>query len=131
MARLDGWWQVLGGVAIAWSLVAAFSAWQAALARPHDRMAEQDAEFEAFEQHLPLVGAVSYLEPFNGLNDDGVRALLAAQYSLAPRVIVTTLDSEFLIVTDGAARPEGDPRLDRFVPVARFPSGHRLFRRFP
>ena len=131
MSRLEGWFRVLGGAALAWSLVAALAALQAARVRPHDRMTEQDAEFQAFEFHLPPAGAISYLEPFNGLNDDGVRALLAAQYSLAPRVIVTTLDREFLIVTDGAERPGGDSRLEPFVPVVRLPSGHRLFRRFP
>ncbi len=131
MARFDGWVRVLGGVALAWSLIAALSALQAARVRPHDRMAEQDAEFREFASYLPPLGAISYLEPFNGLNDDATRALLAAQYSLAPRVIVSTLDRDFLIVTDGAERPGGDPRLAPFVPVTRFPSGHRLFRRFP
>ena len=125
------WWPVLGGVVLAWSLVAAVGGWRAAAAREPDRMGEQDAEFRAFAPHLPPSGTVGYLQPFDGWVDASVRTHYAAQYSLAPRVVTETLAEEFLIVAAGAARPEGDPRLAGFVEVQRFPGGHRLFRRFP
>ena len=103
----------------------------AALNRDHDRMAVQDAEFREFETYLPARGTIGYLEPFGGFNDDTTRAHFAAQYSLAPRVIVARPDFEFLIVADGAAQAGGDPRLAAFARVTTLRSGHRLFRRFP
>ncbi len=122
---------MLGGVAIVWSLAAALSGLQAARVRPHDRMAEQEAEFRELVPDLPLGGTIGYLEPSGGFTEETNREHFAAQYALAPRVILSTPDYEFLIVANGAAREGGDPRLDNFVPVARYPSGHRLFRRFP
>ena len=131
MPRLDRWSRLLGGVVLAWALVAGLSALRAALARPHDRMEEQEAEFRQLIPDLPARGAIGYLEPYNGFNDDTTREHFAAQYALAPRLIVAKPYYEFLIVANGAARPDGDPRLATFARVATYPGGHRLFRRFP
>jgi hypothetical protein len=122
---------VLGGLLLAWSLLAGVAALRAAVARVPDQMAEQEAEFRAFAPYLPPSGRVGFLQPFDGWMDASVRTHYAAQYALAPRVVPESLSEEFLIVARDAARPEGDPRLAGFVEVERFPSGHRLFRRFP
>jgi len=116
---------------LAWCLVIAVSALLTARARSHDPMGEQDAEFRVFAAYLPASGTVGYLDPFQGWTDAAVRTHYTAQYSLVPRIIVTRLDQRFLIVANGTANPDGDPRLEGFVEVARFPTGHRLFRRFP
>lgn len=95
-------------------------------------MSVQDAEFRAFISYLPPSGTVGFLQPFGGWDDASVRTHYAAQYSLAPRLVIESrLAEQMVIVALGAARPEGDPRLAGFVEVARVPGGHRLFRRFP
>ena len=131
MARIGGWPGLLGGGVLAWCLVATLSHLHAARARPHDRMAEQEAEFLAFVPYLPAAGSIGYLQPFDGWSDSAVRTHYAAQYALAPRVVPEHRSQEFVIVASGAARPGGEPRLAGFFPVATFPGGHSLFRRFP
>jgi hypothetical protein len=122
---------VIAAALLAWCLVLAVSALLDARQRPTDPMARLDAEFRDFAPYLPPSGTVGYLDPVGGWVEDAVRTHYAAQYALAPRIIVTRLDQPFLIVAAGAADPAGDPRLDGFVEVVRLPAGHRLFRRFP
>lgn len=131
LARMRGWSQVVGGLVLGWCLLASVSGLRAALARDRDHTAEQDADFRVFGPDLPPLGTIGFLQPFNGWNDDTVRLHYAAQYSLAPRVIVEAHDHEFIIVAKGAERPDGEPRLAGYVRVASLPSGHRLFRRAP
>jgi hypothetical protein len=107
------------------------SALHVARARGHDPMAEQDADFRWLQPDLPPLGTIGFLQPFNGWNDDTVRLHYAAQYSLAPRVVVEARDEEFIIVAKGTERPDGEPRLEGYVRVTTLPSGHRLFRRAP
>ena len=109
----------------------AVSALGTARGRARDRMADLDTEFRVFAAYLPASGTVGYLDPIGGWTEEAVKTHYGAQYSLAPRIVATRLDQQFLIVAAGAADPAGDPRLEPFVEVAAFPSGHRLFRRFP
>ena len=123
---------VLAGALLGWCLLASVSSLLASLARGLDPMGELEAEFRPFALELPPTGEVGYLEPYNGetgQEGDAVRMHYAAQYALVPRVVLGRIGPEFLIVARGTARPEGDPRLDGYFPVASFPSGHRLFRR--
>jgi hypothetical protein len=123
--------RVIAAVLLAWCLALGVSALVDARQRPADTMARLDAEFRDFAAYLPASGTVGYLDPVGGWGEEAVKTHYAAQYALAPRVVVTRLDQQFLIVAAGAADPAGDPRLNGFVEAARFPSGHRLFRRFP
>jgi hypothetical protein len=129
--RVGHWPHVFGGVVLVWCLVMAAAALQAARVRPHDPMGEQDATFRAFAIYLPPSGTIGYLQPYNGWNEASVRTHYAAQYSLAPRVILEGEAHEFLIVANGADQPNGEPRLAGFIAVVTLPEGHRLFRRFP
>ena len=92
-------------------------------------MAVLEAEFLPFVVELPPRGEIGFLEPYDSSNDDTVRMHYAAQYALAPRVVVGRIGPEFLIVARGMANPDGDPRLMGYHLAASFPSGHRLFRR--
>ena len=129
--RVGHWPHVLGGVVLVWCLVMAASALQAARARPHDNMGELDAAFRAFAIDLPSRGTIGYLQPFDGWSEAAVRTHYAAEYALAPRIVIENRNYQFLIVASGAERPGGDPRLDGYVLVTTLPEGHRLFRRFP
>jgi hypothetical protein len=96
-------------------------------ARP---VAELDRGFAAMAPLLPPNGEIGYLEPHQDAgSEDAVRMRYVAQYALSPRVVVARVGSEFLIVPEGAAHPDGDSRLDGYFPVMSFPGGHRLFRR--
>ena len=129
--RFSRWPQLLGGVLLAWCLVAALAALRVTRAYSVDPVPQLDAEFRTFLFDIPAEGTIGYLEPASGFTDDSVREHFAAQYSLAPRLVVTNINNEFLIVAHNAERPQGDPRLEGFIPIASSPSGHRLFRRFP
>jgi hypothetical protein len=121
-------------VVLAWSVVAAVSAFRAMRTRPPDPWAivTLQREFLAFVPDLPPSGRISYLEPATDPDSPAnVRTFYAAQYALAPRVIERGLDHEFLIVAERAERAGGDPRLMGFVLAASAPGGHRLYRRFP
>jgi len=129
-----GWqlMKVAGGVVLAWCLAAAVSGLLAVRGLPADPMGGFDAEFRAFSVLLPSSATVGYLEPFESAgSSDAVRMHYAAQYSLAPVVVVPRVGPEFVIVARGTARPEGDPRLDGYNEVAVVPAGHRLFQRVP
>jgi hypothetical protein len=125
------WRQALGGTLLVWCVLAAAGALRDGLTREPDPMAGLDAEFSALVFDLPAHGEIGYLERYeNPGADDAVRMHYAAQYALAPRVIVRRVGPEFLIVARGTARPGGDPRLEGYYPVATFPSEHRVYRRF-
>lgn len=122
--------QVLGVLAVAWALIASFGALRGAWAQPPDAMARLQAEFSQLARDLPPRGEVGYLERFEDAGaEDAVRAHYAAQYALVPRVVVSRIGLEFLVVAEGAARPGGDPRLDGYFLVSVTPEGHRVFRR--
>jgi len=113
---------------LAWCLVAAFSAFR--LSRPPDPIAGLDAEFSALAEHLPARDLIGFLDRHeNTGTDDAARTWYTAQYALAPRVVVSRVGPEFLIVARGAARPGGDPRLDGYTHVETVAGGHRLYRR--
>lgn len=104
---------------------------RASLNFPPDPMAQLESEFRALIPELPPRGTVGYLEQFEGNGSvDAVRVHYAAQYALAPRIVVGRTGPEFVIVAIGTERPGGDPRLRGYVQVARTPAGHRVFRRF-
>jgi hypothetical protein len=93
-------------------------------------MAQLEAEFRALIPELPPSGVIGYLDRYHdGGAEDAVRMHYAAQYALAPRIIVSRTGPEYVIVTNGSDRPGGDPRLDGYFPAARTPAGHRVFRR--
>jgi hypothetical protein len=122
--------QVLGAVLLAWCLAVALSSRQSARALPHDPMPELEAEFARYARYLPPSGDIGYLEQYKSDGTDlPIRMHYAAQYALVPRVIVGRTGPEFLIVAHGTADPDGDPRLDGYVPIETFANGDRLFRR--
>ena len=131
MLRVRDWWQrTLGGALLAWCFVAATAALRDGLARDPDPIARLDAEFRALVFDLPARGTIGYLEGYEDAGTDAaVRMHYAAQYALAPRVVVGSVGPEFLIVARGTARPGGDPRLAGYYLVATFPNEHRVFRR--
>ena len=113
---------------MAWCLVAAFSAFQ--FSRAPDPTDDLDAEFSALAEHLPPRGLVGFLDRYaDGGTDDAARTWFVAQYALAPRVVVSRVGPEFLIVASGAAKPGGDPRLDGYIHIETVAGGHRLYRR--
>ncbi|HEY6506722.1 MAG TPA: hypothetical protein VIY56_01835 [Vicinamibacterales bacterium] len=116
--------------AILWALVAAGAAVRAALAMPADPMAQLEAEFLPLATYLPPRGEVGYLEPFEDAGgDDAIRTYYAAQYALVPRVVMSRVGPEFVIVARDTAKPTGDSRLDGYFLVTRAPSGHSVYRR--
>ena len=121
--------RILAGALLAWCLVAAVAAFADVRSRALDPVQELDAVFQSFAPELPLRGDIGFLESYEGGTDDAVRRHYVAQYALIPRMVVGRLGPEFLIVSPGHARPDGDPRLDGFYRVAEFPGGHVLYRR--
>ena len=121
---------VAGGVLLAWCVVAAVASLRFALDRAEDPGARLDAEYRAFAPYIPITADVGFLEYRDGSNE-GTRAYQAAQYALAPRVVLSRVGPEYLIAPNGAAQGETDERLRGFRPVHEFPSGHRLFVRVP
>lgn len=115
---------------LAWAASGAAASLATAWGRRDDPMARLEAEFLPFASLLPATGEVGYLEKRGGTDDD-VRAYYAAQYALVPRVVLSRTGPEFLIVPRDAEQPGGDERLQGFVPVRTFATGHRLFRRLP
>jgi hypothetical protein len=95
-------------------------------------MARLESEFRVLVTDLPSSGEVGYLERYeSGGAIEAVQMHYAAQYALAPRIVVGRTGPEFLIVALGTERPGGDPRLRDYVQVARTAAGHRVFRRRP
>ena len=120
---------VLAGALLVWCVLTATSILMTSLGRGRDSMGDLEAEFRPFAFELPATGEIGYLEPYDGQTDLAIRMHYAAQYALVPRVVIGRVGPEFLIVARGMAQPEGDPRLDGYYQIARFPTGHRLFRR--
>ena len=122
--------RVLATLALAWSLVASASALRTVLTLPPDRMGRLEAEFLELAPRLPPTGNVGYLDRYENAGDEPVvQARYAAQYALAPRVVLGSTGPEFLIVAHDTERPGGDPRLNGYFLVATTAAGHRLFRR--
>jgi hypothetical protein len=122
--------RVLATLALAWSLVAGASALRMALTMPPDPMQRLEAEFLELAPRLPSAGDIGYLDRYENAGDEAVvRARYAAQYALAPRVVVARTGPEFLIVAHDTERPGGDARLNGYFLVATTSAGHRLFRR--
>ena len=122
--------RVLATIALAWSLVASASALRTALLLPPDPMQRLDAEFRELAPRLPPTGEIGYLDRYENAGDDAVvQARYAAQYALAPRVVLARTGPEFLIVAYDTERPGGDARLAGYFLVATTSAGHRLFRR--
>ena len=120
-------WTATGaGVVLAWSLVAATGAFRAALARSDDPGIQLDAEFSAFAPYIPPTADVGFLEDRSGV-DAALRDYYAAQYALVPRVILSRVGPDYLIVPEGAAQSDADERLAGFHELRAFPGGHRLF----
>ena len=114
-----------------WCLIMALSALAEARRRPRDAMAALDAQFSSFARQLPPTGEVGILEPRVGAGKpEAVRLHYAAQYALAPRLVVEHAGPEFVIVPAGALDGDDDPRLTGYVRIAAAPGGHRLYRRF-
>jgi hypothetical protein len=122
--------QGLAALAVAWAVVAACGAVRGARAQPLDRMERQQAEFAQLAPQLPPSGEVGFLEHYeNAGAEDAVRAHYAAQYALVPRVLLSRVGLEFMIVAQGMPRPGGDPRLDGYFLVWATPEDHRVYRR--
>jgi hypothetical protein len=122
--------RVLATLALAWSLVAGASALRSALLVPPDPMQRLEDEFLELAPRLPPTGEIGYLDRYENAGDEAVvRARYAAQYALAPRVVLSRTGPGFLIVAHDTERPGGDSRLNGYFLVAATPAGHRLFRR--
>jgi hypothetical protein len=122
--------RVLATLALAWSLVASASALRTVLPLPPDRMGQLEAEFLELAPRLPPTGEIGYLDRYENAADEAVvQARYAAQYTLAPRVVVARTGPEFLIVAHDTERPGGDSRLNGYFLVTTTSAGHRLFRR--
>lgn len=119
-----------GAVVLAWCLAVAWTARSAAITRPSDIMPELDRQFTLFDRQLPRLGVVGFLEPTKDAGaPEAVQIYYAAQYALAPRVVVPRVGAEFVIVPVGAASGDDDPRLTGYQRVGTSRDGHRLFRR--
>jgi hypothetical protein len=117
-------------ILLAWCVAAS----TASARRPHSSgvspVGALEAEFAALLPSLPERGEVGFLDRYiDAGTEDAVRAWFTAQYALAPRVVVSRTGPEFLIVANGAAHPDGDPRLEGYALVESVPGGHRLFQR--
>ena len=122
--------RTLGGAALAWGLLAALSALETARSLDPDPTAELEAAFRPLASELPATGTIGYLEHYATAGSDAeVRRYYAAQYALAPLVIVSRTGPEYLLVAAGTADPAGDARLDGYVLAALFPNEHRVYRR--
>ena len=117
-------------LAVVWAIIAAFGAVRGALAQPPDPMERLEAEFRQLAKDLPPAGEVGYLERYVDAGaEDVVRMHYAAQYALVPRVVVSRVGHEFMIVAHGMPRPGHDPRLDGYFLVSVTPDNHRVYRR--
>ena len=122
--------QGLAVLAVVWAIIAAFGAVRGARAQPPDPMAQLEAGFNRLAKDLPPVGEVGYLERYVDAGaEDAMRMHYAAQYALVPRVILSRVGLEFMIVAQGTAQPESDPRLAGYFLVSRTPEDHRVYRR--
>ena len=122
--------QVLAALAVGWALVAAIGAVRGAWAQPLDLMERLEAEFRQLAKDLPPAGEVGFLDRYaDGGAEDAQRMHFAAQYALVPRVVLARVGFEFMIVAQGAAQPDHDPRLEGYYLVSTTPEDHRVYRR--
>jgi len=124
--------RTLGGAVLAWALLAAILALKTSWSLDPDPMAELQAAFHPLASELPNAGTIGYLQHYQyaqASSDIEIRRYYAAQYALAPRVIVLRTGPEYLIVATGTVNPQGDARLDEYVLAALFPNKHRVYRR--
>jgi len=121
---------VVGAAVVVWGAAAAVSALLAARDLPPDPMAGLQADFAMLAPELPETGTIGYLEHYaNAGADVEVRRYYAAQYALAPLVVVARTGPEYLIVAPGTPDPAGDPRLDDYRLAELFPNDLRIYRR--
>jgi hypothetical protein len=109
-------------------VVTAIGVWRPPLPG-HDVVRQLDREFRQLLPHLPRTGVVGYLAPSEGSDvADEQRLFYAAQFSLAPLVIVRRQEPEFVIVPRGHA-VQDDPRLAGLFVSSTTSAGHRVYRR--
>jgi hypothetical protein len=122
--------QILASLAVGWALVASIGAVRGARAQPLDPMKRLEAEFRPLAKDLPPAGEVGFLDRYVDAGaEDAQRVHFAAQYALVPRVVLARVGLEFMIVAQGAAQPDYDPRLDGYYLVSTTPEDHRVYRR--
>lgn len=107
-----------------WCVLAAAAGLRSALLLERDARKAFEADLLTLSVELPPHGTVGYLH-----DGAGETAFHAAQYALAPRVLVARTGPDYLIVAPDAAVPESDPRLTGYEPVRADAAKHRLFRR--
>jgi hypothetical protein len=122
--------QGIAAIAVAWAVLAALGALRAAWALPPDPIDRLEREFSRLANHLPPSGQIGYLEHYEEAGaEDATRTYYAAQYALVPRVLVARVGLEYMIVAQGTARPDREPRLDGYFLVSVTPEDHRVYRR--
>ena len=109
--------QGLAVLAVVWAIIAAFGAVRGARAQPPDPMEQLEAEFKQLAKDLPPAGEVGYLERYEDAGaEDAVRAHYAAQYALVPRVILSRVGLEFMIVAQGTRAARSRSAARRVLP---------------
>lgn len=108
-----------------WCVLAAAAGLRSALLLEPDVRTGLDADLRSLSVGLPPHGGVGYLQDPAA----GPDAFHAAQYALAPRVLVAGTGPDHLIVAPEAGLSERDPVLTGYQPVRSSTAGHRLFRR--
>ena len=86
----------------------------------------QDRANQALASVLPATGVVGFLNASTG---DATRARYFLQYSLAPRLLVPSIDQEFVIEYGVPSATTGLSRDARFALVKEFAQDLRVFRR--
>jgi hypothetical protein len=123
---------VAAAVVLLWALVSAAATLRNAVMRTANPVASLEAQFRTLALALPSSGTVGFLEyAVDDASSDHVMVYYAAQYALAPRLVVKRTDLEFLLVARDALRPGFDERISAFDLVTSSREGHRLYRRRP
>jgi len=86
----------------------------------------QDRINHELTSFLPATGAVGFLNASTG---DATRARFFLQYSLAPRLLVPSIDQDFVIEFGVPTATTGLSRDPRFALVKEFAQDLRVFRR--
>jgi len=94
-----------------------------------DAVTASDEDFRRVLPHLPTHGRIGYLKPgFERANSDDLAQFFQAQYSLAPLVLVTGTQPEFVVAV--AREDKGLPEIpDGFERVQVFSAELALYRR--
>jgi hypothetical protein len=107
-------------------------------ARAVDPIAEQERAYKALIDWLPQTGRIGYKPSADWPSDRAVLRFFVAEYALTPRLVVTDLTPEFIIVDPGAPASldnapaisiSSDPGLPGFALYRKAESGLRVFRR--